>query len=96
MTQLDSTICPQCGRSATVCRHSFLGHLAARAEGETWFWSLVMPLDVTQLTVWAAHTAAIEWHKLIGALVETQHLTWTEAHMKAAEMIKEVQSWPTR
>ncbi|TMR99577.1 hypothetical protein [Nonomuraea basaltis] len=90
MTQLDSTICPPCGRSITVCRHSYLGHLAARAEGETWFWSLVMPLDAAALTVWAAHAAAIEWHRLIGALVKAESLTWKEAHVKAAEMIEEV------
>ncbi|MFI7706539.1 hypothetical protein [Nonomuraea sp. NPDC049480] len=89
MTQLDSTICEPCGRSITVCRHSFLGHLAAQAEGETWFWSLVMPLEVAALTVWAAHMAAIEWHKLISALVEAEYLTWKEAHVKAAAMIKE-------
>ncbi|MEV1167428.1 hypothetical protein [Nonomuraea sp. NPDC049784] len=90
MTQLDSTICPPCGRSITVCRHSFLGHLAARAEQETWLWSLAEPLG-GELAVSFAETAAIAWHKLISALVETQHLTWKAAHVKAAEMIKEVQ-----
>ncbi|MEV0307835.1 hypothetical protein [Nonomuraea fuscirosea] len=90
MTQLDSTVCPPCGRSSTVCRHSFLGYLATAAESETWFWSLVAPLNVTALTVRAAETAAMEWHKLIGALVEAEGLTWKEAHVKAAAMIEEV------
>ncbi|MEV6157907.1 hypothetical protein AB0L53_46970 [Nonomuraea sp. NPDC052129] len=89
MPQPDSAIYKPRGYSITVCRHSFLGHLAARAEGETWFWSLVMPLDVAELTLWAAHMAAIEWHKLISALVKAETLTWKEAHAKTAAMIKE-------
>lgn len=91
MTQLDSTTCPPCRRSITVCCHSFLGHLAAVAESETWFHSLVEPLGVTALTIRAAELAAIEWHRLIGALVEAEDLTWSEAHVKTAAMIREVQ-----
>ncbi|MGR6915351.1 hypothetical protein ACU635_13995 [[Actinomadura] parvosata] len=90
MTQLDTAICPTCRRSTTVCRQSFLGYLATVAESETWFWSLVAPIGVIPMTVRTAEDAAIAWHKLIGALVETENLTWKEAHMKAAAMIKEV------
>ncbi|MFC7582503.1 hypothetical protein ACFQYP_00840 [Nonomuraea antimicrobica] len=91
MAQLDTAICPECRRSTTVCRQSLLGHLAAEAERQTWFWSLVAPVDVIPMTVWAAEDAAIAWHKLISALVETEDLTWKEARAKAAAMIKEVQ-----
>ncbi|SDL75614.1 hypothetical protein SAMN05421874_128109 [Nonomuraea maritima] len=90
MTQLDSTICPPCGRSSTGCRHSHLGYLAACAESETWFYELVEPLCADMMTVFYAWTAAIEWHRLISALVEHEHLTWHDAQLKAAAMIKEV------
>lgn len=89
MTQLDTTTCPSCGKSTTICRHSHLGSLAADAERETWFWSLVAPLGVLALTVPAAFDAAHAWHKLIGALVQADRLTWQEAHAKATEMITE-------
>ncbi|MEQ4717842.1 hypothetical protein [Nonomuraea sp. B19D2] len=91
MPQLDTTICPACRRSTTVCRQSFLGYLAAEAERQTWVWSLVAPIGVNQMTIWAAEDAAIAWHTLISALVETENLTWKDAHAKAAAMIKDVQ-----
>ncbi|GAB2918067.1 hypothetical protein ACFMQL_20160 [Nonomuraea fastidiosa] len=90
MSHLDTTICPPCGRSATVCRHSYLGHLAAEAERETCFHSLAEPLGVHEITIRAAELAATAWHRLIGALVEAEGLMWKEAYAKAAEMIREV------
>jgi hypothetical protein len=90
MAHLDSTICPPCGRSITVCCHSYLGHLAARAEFETWLLSIALTLGPAAVLSFA-ETAAIAWHSLIRALVEAAGLTWKEAHAKAAAMIEEVQ-----
>jgi hypothetical protein len=90
MTPLDTAICPACRRSTTVCRQSFLGHLAEEAERQTWLWSLVAPIGVIQMTVCAAEDAAIAWHTLISALVEAESLTWRDAHARAASMIRKV------
>ena len=90
MTIIDTTTCPSCGRATAVCRHSFLGYLAAAAERETWYWSLVAPLGVVELTVPAAHDAARGWNALIGALMQAEGLPIEEAYVKAAAMIEEV------
>ncbi|MER7365993.1 hypothetical protein [Nonomuraea wenchangensis] len=89
-THLDSAICPPCGRAITVCRHSYLGHLSARAEFETWLLWIALTLGPAA-AISFAETAAIAWHNLIRALVEAEGLTWKEAHAKAAAMIEEVQ-----